>query len=466
MTLLGQHDPQDLVAFGAEGDRTALDLRRDMARLAAALPEASPGSHVFVVSRHDGYALLAATLAAWARGHAVALCADQTRSSILEIRERPEVVAMLHDTLSGAELRVGEVLAKTTAAPPVETRPGDVTFFRHGRAWPCPWEALLAEATALLGLFPADRPRVAATVPLTHRFSLVSGALRALLRGGALGRGRAADAQATEWLCAPPLLQDLPPGGLVFCALGEAPPGPAEALGPRLVDLYCDASRGVTEWRRPGHDSRWRTLDGALCPHDDPEGVQTRALLERPGVLDAAVLDPEPLRALVVLDGTPGDLPGGSQTRPVDRIPRDPYGRLDRVAALRLFGQRPDGRPLQTEVVWGAERRTEDAHHFDLEVPRDYAWYDGHFPGYPVMSGVVQLHEVVLPCVRRAHPELGALQRLSQVKFLGRIRPGDAVEVRLSGDGDPLRFELRVDDRVCAAGRMYFECPPTDGAAE
>lgn len=89
-------------------------------------------------------------------------------------------------------------------------------------------------------------------------------------------------------------------------------------------------------------------------------------------------------------------------------------------------------------------------------VPPDCAWFEGHFPGYPVLAGAVQLHEFVLPCLRRVRGGRFAVRRLLGLKFPRRIRPGERVEVRLAYDegGRGVDFELRVDGAVATRGRL------------
>jgi 3-hydroxymyristoyl/3-hydroxydecanoyl-(acyl carrier protein) dehydratase len=93
---------------------------------------------------------------------------------------------------------------------------------------------------------------------------------------------------------------------------------------------------------------------------------------------------------------------------------------------------------------------------FRVRVPEDYVFFEGHFAGYPVLAGAVQLHEFVLPCLRRVHPAPFTLRGLSGLKFPRRIRPGDRVEVRLAlTEGAPeVGFELLVDGERCTHGRL------------
>ncbi|MFM2417216.1 MAG: hypothetical protein RL385_1939, partial [Pseudomonadota bacterium] len=107
-------------------------------------------------------------------------------------------------------------------------------------------------------------------------------------------------------------------------------------------------------------------------------------------------------------------------------------------------------------------------HAFQLQVPTDYAYYDGHFAGYPIMAGAVQLGEVVLPCVRRAHPQLGMLQQVTRLKFTGRIQPGDQICVELvrKGEAASVDFTIKRDATLCAGGTLLFGVPAaSDGGS-
>jgi 3-hydroxymyristoyl/3-hydroxydecanoyl-(acyl carrier protein) dehydratase len=206
------------------------------------------------------------------------------------------------------------------------------------------------------------------------------------------------------------------------------------------------------------------------------------------GVRDAALVVPErgPYagRVLAWIDAQPGVTEAGlrESLREVwvgpleparillrDRVPRDALGEVRRAALLRGFTLRADGEPLRVDVDFGEhEARLIDGraeHEFHLHVPEDYAYFDGHFPGYPILPGAAQLGELVMPCVRRARPALGQLSAMSQLKFLGRILPGDAVQVVLAfrEAEATVDFTLRCRSAVAATGRLTFTAQPTLG---
>ena len=76
-------------------------------------------------------------------------------------------------------------------------------------------------------------------------------------------------------------------------------------------------------------------------------------------------------------------------------------------------------------------------------VPHDHPSLPGHFPGRPVVPGVVVLEHVV-DAIEATHGPLPAL-RLPQVKFVQPLLPGETAEVVLEAvEGDAPRWRFRV----------------------
>src|SRR3546814_6198544 len=68
----------------------------------------------------------------------------------------------------------------------------------------------------------------------------------------------------------------------------------------------------------------------------------------------------------------------------------------------------------------------------------DHPALPGHFPGLPIVPGVVILDRV-LDAIEAAHGPLGAL-RLPQVKFLRPLLPGQAAWVEIEADRKSTRL--------------------------
>lgn len=75
----------------------------------------------------------------------------------------------------------------------------------------------------------------------------------------------------------------------------------------------------------------------------------------------------------------------------------------------------------------------------------------GHFPGNPVVPGVVVLERVAAALEAWRGTAVGKLD----VKFVRPLRPGEEATIALDGDGARVRFEVaRADGGVFARGTL------------
>ena len=90
-----------------------------------------------------------------------------------------------------------------------------------------------------------------------------------------------------------------------------------------------------------------------------------------------------------------------------------------------------------------------------LRVPADLAALDGHFPGAPLVAGVVQLGWVMDAAAALAGCALAA-SGLEGVRFRDALAPQQELQlaVELSEAGDLVHFRLDAGERVFAAGRV------------
>jgi 3-hydroxymyristoyl/3-hydroxydecanoyl-(acyl carrier protein) dehydratase len=103
-------------------------------------------------------------------------------------------------------------------------------------------------------------------------------------------------------------------------------------------------------------------------------------------------------------------------------------------------------------------RRADGTHsELDLLVAADNPWFDGHFPGNPILPGVVQIGWAVhFAC--ELHGFKPGLTALEQVKFKRPILPGARLTLHLKagGDGRKLRYEYRDADASYSSGTLNF----------
>jgi len=87
-----------------------------------------------------------------------------------------------------------------------------------------------------------------------------------------------------------------------------------------------------------------------------------------------------------------------------------------------------------------------------FSIPHDHASLSGHFPGLPIVPGVVLL-ERVLEAIELANAPLGAL-RMPQVKFMQPLLPGEPAKVVLEGEAPRWRFRVLRDAALLASGEV------------
>jgi 3-hydroxyacyl-[acyl-carrier-protein] dehydratase len=86
-----------------------------------------------------------------------------------------------------------------------------------------------------------------------------------------------------------------------------------------------------------------------------------------------------------------------------------------------------------------------------LALEADHPAFIGHFPGTPIVPGVLLLDQVQ----RAVESATGlVLTDLVVAKFLSPARPGDALEISYEVDARTVRFQIRCARRAIAHGRF------------
>jgi 3-hydroxyacyl-[acyl-carrier-protein] dehydratase len=89
-----------------------------------------------------------------------------------------------------------------------------------------------------------------------------------------------------------------------------------------------------------------------------------------------------------------------------------------------------------------------------LTIAADHPALAGHFPGMPVVPGVVLLDEALDAIGAALGADLSAC-RIASVKFLSPVLPGQAVEVLHESSAGSIRFTLMHGERKVASGVIH-----------
>jgi 3-hydroxyacyl-[acyl-carrier-protein] dehydratase len=90
----------------------------------------------------------------------------------------------------------------------------------------------------------------------------------------------------------------------------------------------------------------------------------------------------------------------------------------------------------------------------ELLIPSDHPAFEGHFPGAPIVPGVVLLDSALHAMAANLGLALESCT-LTAVKFKSVVRPGQPVEVHFVRTEPALvRFELTSEGRPVASGTL------------
>ncbi len=84
-----------------------------------------------------------------------------------------------------------------------------------------------------------------------------------------------------------------------------------------------------------------------------------------------------------------------------------------------------------------------------FSIPASHPALPGHFPGRPIVPGVVLLDRIAAAIERAG---AGHLARIDVVKFLASLEPGDRAELAILRDGARVRFRIERDGTPILSG--------------
>ena len=133
-------------------------------------------------------------------------------------------------------------------------------------------------------------------------------------------------------------------------------------------------------------------------------------------------------------------------------LPFDARGKLPASAVAAAFAPCAEGMEVLAETRVG-DMRVGDTLHYVLRVPPTLVHFAGHFPGLPILPGVVQVDWAVR--LAAGHwPRVREVASVDRLKFMAPVSPGAVLELTLAYDlaRRRVQFAYRLDGRECASG--------------
>ncbi len=182
-----------------------------------------------------------------------------------------------------------------------------------------------------------------------------------------------------------------------------------------------DSAHNSAHGAREGREPVTRLVALVVAPSLDATHLQ-RALRER---IDAAFM-PRPLVF-------------------VDTLPRNETGKLPHDVLAALVAQHTRGAASASPAGKAA---------LSFTIPADHPALPGHFPGHPIVPGVMLLdHAIDAIGAALARPVDG--WRLSAAKFLSPAAPGEALDLAFDTQASgSVRFTVRAGERDVASGTL------------
>ncbi len=140
----------------------------------------------------------------------------------------------------------------------------------------------------------------------------------------------------------------------------------------------------------------------------------------------------------------------------VDALPRESTGKLSRARLEDVFRGHAPRKPELLVI----RDEADGTRVVQLRIPTNFYYFQGHFPLEPILPGVAQLEVIILEQVRRRWPELTSLRKLSRLKFMRKLGPGDEIELLVRRVGARVTFQVQLrDGTVTGKGTMTFATP-------
>lgn len=132
-------------------------------------------------------------------------------------------------------------------------------------------------------------------------------------------------------------------------------------------------------------------------------------------------------------------------------LPVDARGKLPAATVAASFAAGRKGFEMLSHV------RDAEGDHYELRVPPELVHFRGHFPGLPILPGVVLVDWIACLAAELAD-STRSIRSIDQLKFMAPVPPAALVSVQLAHEPQRcrVRFRARLGTRECASGALVY----------
>ncbi|MBC7973807.1 MAG: hypothetical protein H7138_02395, partial [Myxococcales bacterium] len=135
----------------------------------------------------------------------------------------------------------------------------------------------------------------------------------------------------------------------------------------------------------------------------------------------------------------------------VPAIPRTERGKRDAEALRALLGLAPAPTTHLVDV-----RRVAPGAYLAY-IPRDLAFFGGHFEELAILPGAALVERVVWPAVKAEYPEVRALRAIRRLRFRRPVYPDQELAIAFTRAAQRLTFEVSCAALPVAGGQLVVE---------
>ncbi|HEX7092910.1 MAG TPA: hypothetical protein VF205_04465 [Nitrospiraceae bacterium] len=101
-----------------------------------------------------------------------------------------------------------------------------------------------------------------------------------------------------------------------------------------------------------------------------------------------------------------------------------------------------------------------------VTIGADHPSLAGHFPGHPVVPGVVMLGEI-MSAIRETAKEHIEFVGMTSAKFMSPLNPGEPLTIKLDQQGDgAMEFTCITGSRLIATGCLRYRVVADDSTGD